>query len=223
MRSRDYCIIFDMDGVLADTGPIHFESWVKLSEEIGVNFTREIFEQTFGQTSPEIVRKLVGPEPSQDQVEKWANLKEKYYRQMVADKLELLAGVLDLLKILKKEGFKMTVGSSGPPENVDLLLKTLNIKSFFDAIITAEDVERGKPEPDVFLIAARQSSVKPQNCLVIEDAPVGIQAAKNAGMICIALTTTHKKDELIEADLVLEDLSSLSMQQIKDLISINTS
>jgi len=222
MRSRDYCIIFDMDGVLADTGPIHFESWVKLAEEIGVNFTRETFEQTFGQTSPEIVRKLVGPEPSQDQVEKWANLKEKYYRQMVADKLEPLPGVLDLLKILKKEGFKMAVGSSGPPENVDLLLKTLNIKSFFDAIITAEDVERGKPEPDVFLIAARQSSVKPQNCLVIEDAPVGIQAAKNAGMICIALTTTHKKDELIEADLILEDLSSLSMQQIKDLISINT-
>ncbi|TFF96514.1 MAG: HAD family phosphatase, partial [Promethearchaeota archaeon] len=205
MRSRDYCIIFDMDGVLADTGPIHFESWVKLAEEIGVNFTRETFEQTFGQTSPEIVRKLVGPEPSQDQVEKWANLKEKYYRQMVADKLEPLPGVLDLLKILKKEGFKMAVGSSGPPENVDLLLKTLNIKSFFDAIITAEDVERGKPEPDVFLIAARQSSVKPQNCLVIEDAPVGIQAAKNAGMKCISLTTTHKKDELIEADLILED------------------
>jgi len=82
-----YCVIFDMDGVLADTGPIHFESWVKLGKEIGVEFSKELFEQTFGQQSITITRRLVGSEVDHAFVEKWANLKESYYREMVTDKL----------------------------------------------------------------------------------------------------------------------------------------
>jgi len=216
----DYCVIFDMDGVLADTGPIHFESWVKMAAEIGMEFTREMFEQTFGQQSNTITRKLVGPEVDKSLVEYWGNLKERYYRQMVKEKLTPLPGVLRIIKELKKEGFKLAIGSSGPPENVELLLTSLEIKDYFDAIITAAEVKKGKPEPDVFLIAAKVLNIIPTNCLVIEDAPVGIEAAKRAGMISIALTTTHNKEELLGAQLIIKDLTEINVADIISLFDI---
>jgi beta-phosphoglucomutase family hydrolase len=216
-----YCVIFDMDGVLADTGPIHFDSWVKMAAEIGVKFTKKNFEDTFGQPSPTITRKLVGPEVEEDLVEKWARLKESYYREMVKDKLLPLPGVIKIIKELKSEGFKLAVGSSGPPENVELLLSKLKIKPFFDVIITAADVKKGKPEPEVFLNVAKILSINPQNCVVIEDAPVGIEAARRAGMISIALTTTHNKEELVGAHLIIKDLTEISITDIINLIESN--
>ncbi|MFX1573505.1 MAG: HAD family hydrolase [Promethearchaeota archaeon] len=217
---NNYCVIFDMDGVLADTEPIHFESWVKMANEIGAKFTREFFKQTFGQQSPTITRKLVGPSIDETLIIQWSNLKESYYREMVKDKLELLPGVIDIIKDLKSEGFKLAIGSSGPSENVELLLTTLKIKNLFDNIITAADVRKGKPEPDVFLVAANLLGIDPKKCIVIEDAPVGIQAANNAGMKSIALTTTHNTEELQEANLVVQDLSLISINDIKKLLDI---
>ncbi|MFX1502451.1 MAG: HAD family hydrolase, partial [Promethearchaeota archaeon] len=211
----NYCVIFDMDGVLADTGPIHFESWVKMGKKIGVKFTREIFKQSFGQTSPAIIRKLVGPDVDEAFIGKWSKFKEQYYRELVRDKLKPLPGVINIINELKLEGFKLAVGSSGPPENVELLLSRLKIKNYFDTIITAAEVKKGKPEPDVFLIAAKTVTINPKNCLVIEDAPVGIEAAKRAGMISIALTTTHHKEELFGAHLIIKDLTEITIGDIK--------
>ena len=213
----DYCVIFDMDGVLADTGPIHFESWVKMAAEIGLEFTRGMFEETFGQQAPTITRKLVGPEVDEILVEKWASLKEQYYREIVRERLVPLPGVIRIIKELKSEGFKLAVGSSGPPENVELLLSQLKIKPYFDVIITAVDVKKGKPEPEVFLNAAKNLNINPKNCIVIEDAPVGLEAAKKADMISIALTTTHNKAELVGAHLVIKDLTEISIKDIKNL------
>ena len=218
-----YCIIFDMDGVLADTGPIHFNSWAKMAkEQAKMDFSREFFEETFGQQSIPITRKLVGPEIDQALVVEWANLKEQYYREMVKDKLEPLPGAIDLIKNLKKRGFKLAVGSSGPKENVELLLTTLKIKAYFDVVITAEDVKIGKPAPDVFLIIAKRLNINPEYCLVIEDAPVGIKAAKEANMCSIALTTTHTKDELFDADFIANDLSEVKVEEIIKILKIKS-
>jgi beta-phosphoglucomutase len=218
-----YCIIFDMDGVLADTGPIHFNSWAKMAkEQAKMDFSREFFEETFGQQSIPITRKLVGPEIDQALVVEWANLKEQYYREMVKDKLEPLPGAIDLIKNLKVMGFKLAVGSSGPKENVELLLTTLKIKPYFDVIITAEDVKIGKPAPDVFLIIAKRLNINPEYCLVIEDAPVGIKAAKEANMCSIALTTTHTKDELFDADFIANDLSEVKVEEIIKILKIKS-
>lgn len=214
-----YLVIFDMDGVLADTGTIHFESWVKMArEDAGVQYTNEFFEETFGQQSIPITRKLVGNEVEQALVEKWANLKEKYYREMVKDKLMPLPGAIELIRDLKKKNIKLAVGSSGPLKNVELLLTSLKIKHYFDVVITAEDVKNGKPAPDVFLLAANRLHLKPEDCIVIEDAPVGIEAAKRAGMKSIALTTTHKKEELFQADIVVEDLTYIHKDDILKLL-----
>jgi len=215
-----YAVIFDMDGVLSDTGPVHFESWVKMTSEIGVEFTKEFFEKIFGQQSPEIIRKLMGPNVDEITIEKWANLKEKYYRDMVKDQLKPLPGVIELIKELYDLKFKLAVGSSGPRENVELLLTSLKIKKFFNAVITAAEIKRGKPEPDVFLEAAKRVKIKPNKCVVIEDAPVGIESAKRAGMKCIALTTTHPEKELYNADLIVKNLSEISSKDIKNLLNI---
>ena len=219
---NQYCVIFDMDGVLADTGPIHFKSWVKIAKEIGVEFTRDFFEQTFGQLSTTITRKLVGPGVDETLVKEWANLKEQYYREMIRGKLKTLPGVIDIIEDLKSEGFTLAIGSSGPSKNVELLLTTLKIKKYFDVIITAAEVKKGKPEPDVFLFAANQLKINPKNCIVIEDAPVGIEAARRAGMLSIALTTTHNEKELLEANLIVNDLSNVSLNDIKRLLDIET-
>ncbi|MHA1296188.1 MAG: HAD family hydrolase [Promethearchaeota archaeon] len=218
---NEYCVIFDMDGVLADTGEIHFESWVKMASEINVEFTKKFFNETFGQQSPTITRKLVGDKFDEKKIMELANRKEKYYRDLVKDKLKPLPGVLDLLTELKKYNFKLAVGSSGPPENVDLLLKTLKIKDLFDVIITSADVNKSKPHPDVFLKVSEKLNISPDKCIVIEDAPVGIEAARRAGMRSIALTTTHDYKELIDADLVVKDLSYISIDDIITLFGVN--
>ena len=216
---ENYLVIFDMDGVLADTGSIHFQSWTKMArEDANAEFTREFFEETFGQQSIPITRKLVGPKVEQALVEKWADLKEKYYREMVKDKLESLPGAIELIRDLKKKNAKLAIGSSGPAENVELLLTTLRIKKYFDIVITAEDVENGKPAPDVFLIAASRLNLEPENCIVIEDAPVGIEAAKRAGMKSIGLTTTHKKEELHQADIIVKDLTFIHRDDLLKLL-----
>ncbi len=218
---QEYGVIFDVDGVLVDTGPFHFESWVKMANEIGKKFTKKFFDLTFGQQSVPITRKLVGPKVEQHLVEKWASLKEQYYREMVKDKLEPLPGVLNLIKDLKDKKFKLAIGSSGPPENVELVLATLNLTQNFDVIITAAEVEKSKPEPDVFLIAAQQLKLDPKNCIVIEDAPVGIEAAKRASMPVIALRTTHCNVDLLDANLIVNDLRSVNIADIIRLLNIN--
>lgn len=215
----DCAVIFDMDGVLADTGPIHYESWVKMAKEIGKKFTKTFFNSTFGQQSVPITRMLVGENVAEELVEKWAALKERYYREMAQEKIIPLPGVLTLLQELNSLEFKLAVGSSGPPENVDLLLNSLKIKHYFDIVITASDVKNGKPAPDVFLIASKKLNITPTKCVVIEDAPVGIQAAKSAGMKCIALRTTHCNVELLQADLIVSDLSQVSEKDIIKLLT----
>ena len=219
---QNYAVIFDVDGVLADTGPIHYESWVKMANEIGKTFKKSYFEATFGQQSVPITRQLVGRNVDQNLVEKWAQLKEQYYREMLKDKIKPLPGVIELIEDLKSINFKLAVGSSGPPENVELLLTSLKIEHFFDTIITAAEVQNGKPSPEVFIIAAQKINVKPQNCLVIEDAPVGIEAAKRANMKCIALTTTHEIVDLRIADMIVQDLTYVSVNSILDLLNIKT-
>jgi beta-phosphoglucomutase family hydrolase len=216
----NYGVIFDLDGVIVDTEPIHYESWVKLAKEIGVKMKKQFFEDTFGQQSVAITRKLVGPKVNQKLVEQWADLKEIYYREMVKDKLQPLPGVIKLLKELNKNKFKLAIGSSGPPNNVDLTLNTLKIRDYFNVITTAADVLRGKPEPDVFLITAQKLNLKPQNCVVIEDAPVGITAAKRANMKVIALQTTYSKKDLINASITVQDLRFITIDDILKLIEL---
>jgi len=218
LNYSEYGIIFDMDGVLADTAEIHYESWIKLAKDINIEFKREFFKETFGQQSSFILRKLLSNNISDEKINELADKKEFYYRNLVKDKLKPLPGTVKLIKKLRKKGFKLAIGSSGCLENINLLINTLKINNFFEAIVSAEDVKNSKPAPDVFLKAAEKLKIVPKNCVVIEDAPVGIRAAKLAGMRSIALTTTHTADKLQEADIIKKNLSSLKIKHILNLL-----
>jgi beta-phosphoglucomutase len=127
---------------------------------------------------------------------------------------------LTIIEELEANGFKLAVGSSGPRENVELLVNSLNLLEKFSVLITAAEIENGKPAPDVFLSAAEKVNVKPENCIVVEDAPVGIEAARRAEMKSIALTTTHNEKELLDADLIVKDLSYIDIKDIFKLLEI---
>ena len=197
-----------MDGVLVDTYRAHYRSWLELAEAEGLSFTEAEFAATFGRTSREIIAHLWGDDRYDDaQIAELDRRKEAAFRRMIEADFPAMPGAGELLRSLHNAGFRLAVGSSGPPENVALVLDRLEARDLFEAVVTVEDVTRGKPDPEVFLIAAKRLGVAPAACAVIEDAPAGVAAANAAGMASVGLLSTGRKPEdLAAADLVVRSL-----------------
>ena len=179
-------VIFDVDGVLTDSYVPHFQSWQRMFGEIGVEFTDETFRGTFGRTNRDIFAELY-PGRSDDggAFAQLGDRKELLYREIIAENFMPIPGAVELIDSLVAAGFKLGVGSSGPPENVHLTLEKLGRADRFDAVVTGADVTHGKPHPEVFLKAAERLGISPEFCAVIEDAPQGVEAANRAGMTSI--------------------------------------
>lgn len=212
-------IIFDMDGVLVDSYQAHFQSWLRLAAERGFEFTQEQFLTTFGRVSREVIVECGMLEnPTAEAISEIDDAKEAHFRDILAEDFCPMDGAVELIDALSTTGFSMAVGSSGPPENVNLTIDLLARRDRFGAIVTGVDVTQGKPHPEVFLTAAGRLNADPQKCVVIEDAQAGIAAAHAAGMNCIALVSTgHTVDELSAADLVIMSLRELTPQRIAEL------
>ena len=214
-------VIFDMDGVLVDTYRAHFQSWVELAEAEGLHVTEAEFAATFGRTSREIIARLWGDNRYDDaQIAELDRRKEAAFRRAIEVDFPTMPGASELLHSLHNAGFRLAVGSSGPPENVALVLDRLGARELFEAVVTGEDVTRGKPDPEVFLTAAKRLGVAPAACAVIEDAPAGVAAAHAGGMAGIGLLSTGRTPaDLIDADLVVRSLSELTPQVLHDVIT----
>lgn len=212
-------VIFDVDGVLIDSYQPHFQSWQQLFAELGEPFTEQTFRDTFGRTNVDIFAFLFGDKYSSEEVSRAADRKEELYREIIRDGFPAIDGAVELIDALAEAGFKLAVGSSGPPENVGLTIECLGRADKISARVTSADVTRGKPDPQVFQIAAEKLGVPPSNCIVVEDAPAGVAAAKAADMSCIALTGTASREELTAADLVVDSLRELSAESVLALIS----
>ena len=219
-KEKEQAVIFDMDGVLVDSYQAHFESWREIAEADGLVVTEAEFAATFGRTSREIVACLWGEGRFDDaQVDELDRRKEAAYRRIVEASFPAMAGASELLRTLRTTGFRLAVGSSGPPENVALVLDRLGAAELFHAIVTGKDVTRGKPDPEVFLIAAKRLGVAPADCVVIEDAPAGIEAAHAAGMAGIGLTSTGRTPEdLVAADVIVGSLTEVTPQLLRRTI-----
>ena len=211
-------VIFDMDGVLVDSFGPYRDSWLRAASEAGVPMTPEQFAATFGQTSREIIRRFWGDQLDEAGVRAIDDHKEALYREMVAQNFPAMDGAHELIDALRGEGFKLAVGSSGPPENVQLSIECLGRASAFDAVVTGRDVSRGKPDPEVFQLAAERLGLAKSRCVVLEDAPVGVAAANAAGMVSVALTGTVGAAELADANLVIDSLRELSPARIEKLL-----
>lgn len=220
----DAGVIFDMDGVLVDSAEAHYRSWLALAAEIGKSVSRERFAETFGRTNRDIIPLLLGP-VSEDRCEALSRRKEVLYRESIRAAPPIAAGAPALLRELNRAGFRLAVGSSGPKENVELIVNALQAESLFSALVTAEDVTRGKPAPDVFLAAASRLGLAPGRCVVIEDAPAGIAAARAAGAISVALLSTHRADDFPATGSptgphrFVQRLDEISPDLLRDLLS----
>jgi len=191
--------IFDHDGVLVDSLAFHQHAWLILGERTGLAITPEFIRQTFGMTNPSIFRLLLGDALVQADVQRYSDLKELCYREVARQSLSLMNGVRELLDGLTSAGVLLAIGSSGVRPNLDLTVETCGLTGRFAAIASLEDIEHGKPDPQVFLVAAKKAGVEPARAVVFEDAPVGIQAAKAAGMRAVGVTSTVPAQALWDA------------------------
>jgi beta-phosphoglucomutase len=214
-----YGVIFDMDGGLADTARAHFKTWQQVGGKWGVEITWEVFKATFGRPNHQTIPEMFGRGVSQEEIREIDRLKEEAFRETFGRDMAPLPGVVDLVRGLHHSGYRLAVGSSGPRENIELVLDALRVASCFSVIVSGWDVERGKPHPQVFLKAADGMAVEPRRCLVIEDVPAGIQAARAAGMKCVAVASTHPATDLLGADNVVESLEGITVADIGTLLA----
>lgn len=191
-------VIFDFDGVVIDSHDAHERSWFALAEELGRSLTRETFVKTFGQRNESILPYLGwAAEDDAAEIRRLGDRKEDLYRVILrAEGIEPLPGVVVLLEDLQREGIPCAIGTSTPRANVECVLELTGLAGYFGAIAASEDVTRGKPDPEVFLKAAAKLGAEPAQCVVIEDAQVGLRAARAAGMKAVGVTTTHAAEAL---------------------------
>ncbi len=207
--------IFDLDGVVVDTAKYHFLAWKRLTKELGFDFTEKDNERLKGVSrmdSINIILKIGDIELNEKDKLAYADKKNGWYKEFIAKMTpdEILPGVLSLFKELKKSGYKIALGSAS--KNAVSILKILNITEWFDIIIDGTKTVKTKPDPEVFLLAAKGLKTNPENCIVFEDAEAGVEAALNAGMYCIGIGTS---DVLGKAHKVIPGLYEMNIEKMK--------
>ncbi len=202
-------VLWDLDGVIIDSTAFHYQAYRRLLNERGRDLDEDYFRRNlFGIRNEEILRTLLGPELSAEDIAALARHKEESYRSLARGKLEPLPGIRALAAQLTAARVAQAIVSSTPRENILLALEAIRLQDNFSAIISGEDVQRGKPDPQPFLLAAARVTAPPAQCVVIEDAPQGIQGGRAAGMRCIGVTNTRPAPALEEAgaDLIVASL-----------------
>lgn len=200
-------VIWDLDGTLINSVDHHWEAWREVMAAEHITLTFDDFVADFGKRNDEILRGRIDPTMSDAEVARIALAKEEAYRRFVRTKgLILLPGAENWLRQLKADNWRQALGTSAPQGNIDAVFDALGIAEFFDAVMSSEQVKAGKPSPDVFLAAAERMNIAPEHCVVVEDAPAGIEAARRAGMKSVGVLTTH--DEL-KGDWVFKTLEDL--------------
>jgi beta-phosphoglucomutase len=222
MADAGHAALWDMDGTLVDTAEMHFRAWEIVCREQGRPFSRADFAATFGRRNPEIIAVLFGDRFDERRTAELGERKEVLYREEAARRgVGLLPGVRALLEGLHGAGFRQAIASSAPRANLDLILRLTGVEAFFGAVVGMEDTERGKPDPQVFLVAAQRLGVAPERCVVLEDAVAGVQAARAGQMKCIAVRFVghHPAAALRDAgaDLVVPTLEQVTAPAVLEL------
>jgi beta-phosphoglucomutase family hydrolase len=220
-ETRLEAVLWDLDGVIADTGDYHYGAWRDVFGKKGVAFSRKDFMRHFGQRHDTIIRFALGNNLSKDEFDAVTEEKQQNYRRRVAENIRALPGAIELIKSLNENGIKTAIASSAPLDNIEIIIKGLKIDNYFQAIAHGTEVSEGKPNPQIFLLAAKKLGVSPGNCVVIEDAIAGVAAAKTAGMKCVAVTNSHHQESLKKADLIVDTLAKVSIKELAGLFDNN--
>ncbi len=209
-------VIWDLDGTLIDSSKLHFDAWRELLAPEGVELDWPGFITGFGRRNDDWLPDLLGPEGAMDDIRRIGDAKEARYREMIAEEGPVvLPGVFDALRALRADGWRHAVATSAPVENVGAILEVTGLAEFMDAFAGSEDVARGKPAPDVFLLAAERIGVAPERAVVVEDAAAGVLGAHRAGMATIGVGPNHAN---LGADRSAESLADLPIETFSDLV-----
>jgi beta-phosphoglucomutase family hydrolase len=211
LRQSKKAILWDMDGVISDSYSFHFAAWQEVFAKRSIELTKADFTHLFGARNDYIIGTIIGRQLSERDVRTMVREKEEIFRQKAIGNIKPFPGVVGLLSTLKKGNFKLGLVSSAPSENVDLVLSELNLAGIFNCIVFGQEVSESKPSPQIYLLAARRLQATPNDCVVIEDSPLGVKAAKTAGMKCLAVTNTHRRQNLKEADMVVDSLQNVDL------------
>ena len=203
-------VIFDWDGVVIDSSAQHERSWELLAAEIQKPLPPGHFKAGFGKKNQEIIPHLLKWTADPVEIQRLGERKEELYRELVREQgVVVLPGARELLVALKDAGIPRSVGSSTPRSNLDAIFAATGLDQLFDAVVSGDDVKNGKPAPEVFLLAAERLGLSPADCLVIEDAHVGIEAAHRADMKVLAVATTNSLEDLVLADAAVPSLAGI--------------
>ncbi|MFL6674189.1 MAG: HAD family hydrolase [Massilia sp.] len=220
MAQAKRAFIFDMDGTIVDNMGFHTDSWLEFFARRGKNFDPdEFFRETAGRQGREIIRKHLGADMPEDEVAVLTQEKDAVYRELYGPHRKTIDGFDELVAQAKVRGVALAVATAAPPPNITFILDELGVRRHFDAVVGAADVAHGKPHPDVFLKAAERVNVAPGHCIVFEDAPLGVEAARRAGMRAVVLTTTLPAEAFAEFDNVVKIVHDFSELTIDDLFA----
>jgi beta-phosphoglucomutase len=206
--------IFDMDGVLIVNMHVHELAFYEFGKRHGIEITHDFFyNKICGNTNQRIMPMIFG-EISEEETERLSSEKEAIYRELYTPQLQLAKGLASFLDKLAAQQIPMAIASNAPVQNVEFVVNALGLQKYFQVQLHVTSVARPKPAPDMFLKAAELMGIKPANCVVFEDAPSGIRAAKEAGMKAVALLTTHTKDEFANVDRFIDHFEELDFETI---------
>jgi beta-phosphoglucomutase family hydrolase len=210
--------IFDMDGTMVDNMMTHHRAWQRKLAALGLELSLDEVRQSIHGINEEIIERLFGERFTPEDRRRIAGEKEAEYRQIFLPELKLVDGLAKFLHSAQKLNIPMGIGTAAPPENVQFVLTELRLQPFFHAVIDSKMVQKGKPNPEVFLRVAEKLNLEPKNCLVFEDSPTGVEAAQRGGMSAVVITTTHTPDEFSGFDNVLRVVQDFKSMTPEDWI-----
>lgn len=212
-----------MDGTLIDSNPTHKEAYTQFFARYDINVTDDDFKQHIsGRINPDIMTYFFdkkGEKLTDQRIDKLIHEKETLFQQLYSPKIEPIKGLIPFLMDLKYADIPMALATSAPVMNVDFVFDKLGIRQFFQQVITDKDVTVGKPDPAVFQLAAERLGADPASCVVFEDSAKGVEAAKNAHMAVVSLTTSHEPEATEKADRVIDDYTQIQVDQLSSLLT----
>ena len=208
--------IFDLDGVIVDTAFYHYKGWKRLADELGVHFDEDKNEKLRGVDRRGSLIAMLGYTPQEDKLKEWCDKKNSYYLDYIKTITpeDLLPGAVDVLNGLRELGWKLACASSS--KNAKTVLDKIGLLGFFDAIVDGKDIKKGKPEPEIFLLASQRVGIDPEGCIVVEDAESGIEAAVRAGMHSIGIGNS---EALKKADKIFSKIAEVKVNDFEEVIS----
>jgi HAD superfamily hydrolase (TIGR01509 family) len=215
-----FAAAFDLDGTLIDNNVYHILAWQEFYRKRNRILNIEDYKENFnGRTMPDVVRYVFQQKGmSKEDIDRYTDEKESLYRELYSPHIAPIKGLLPLLDELHQHNIPMVIATSGIEVNIEFMFSHIPIRKYFKKVIKGNDITHGKPDPEIYQLAARELGLPPQQCIAFEDAIVGIRSAKDAGMQVVALTTTHTQEELAGADKVVKNFEGIDIDWLAALV-----